>query len=193
MCPWLVFVFPYESNFLFKKILIVLGLILLVFVVVVALQPADFRVSRSLAMAAPPAAAFAQVNDFHKYDAWSPWVKLDPKAKISYEGPDAGVGAKFNWAGNSDVGKGSMTIVESKPDEQIRLDLEFVEPMAGKCDTLFTFKPEGEKTIVTWNMAGKNNFIQKAMSLFMNCDKIVGDQFEIGLNNMKAIVEAQPK
>jgi hypothetical protein len=177
---------------MFKKILIALGLMIAVFVVVVAVQPTDFRVTRSAAMAATPAETFEQVNDFHKWDAWSPWVKLDPNAKMTYDGPPSGAGAKCSWAGNSDVGTGSMTIVESKPGEQVRIELEFVEPMAGKCDTLFTFKPEGDKTAVTWTMSGKNNFMGKAMSLFIDCDKMMGGEFEKGLANMKKVVESQP-
>jgi hypothetical protein len=82
-----------------------------------------------------------------------------------------------------------MTIIESKPDERIRIDLEFIKPFAGKSDTLFTFKPEGDQTVVTWDMSGKNNFMAKAISLFMDCDKMVGGQFELGLANMKSIVE----
>jgi len=178
---------------MFKKILIGLLVVILVFILVVALQPTDFSVKRSLSMAGPAATAFEQVNDFHRWESWSPWVKLDPKAKLTFDGPTEGVGAKFQWAGNSDVGAGQMTIKESKPSEQVRIDLDFTEPMAGKCETLFTFQPEGEKTLVTWTMSGKNNFLGKAMSLFVDCDKMVGDQFVVGLENMKKVVEKQPQ
>jgi hypothetical protein len=176
---------------MWKKILIGIGVFVVVFVIIVAAQPTDFRVVRSATMAAPPALVFAQVNDFRKWEAWSPWVKMDPNAKISYDGPTTGTGAKFHWAGNSDVGSGSMTIVDSRPDDRILIDLEFVEPFAGKCDTLFTFKPEADQTSVTWDMSGKNNFIAKAISLFIDCDKMVGEQFEIGLASMKAVVESE--
>jgi hypothetical protein len=178
---------------MFKKLFIALGLLIGLFVLVVAVQPTDFRVVRSATMAAPPARVFAQVNDFHKWEAWSPWVKLDPNAKVSYEGPTEGTGAKFHWAGNADVGEGNMTITESRPDERIRIDLVFIKPFAGKCDTLFTFEPSGDQTTVTWDMSGKNNFIAKAISLCIDCDKMVGGQFELGLNSMKAIVESQPQ
>ena len=71
-----------------KKILIALAVLIVGFIVVVALQPSDFRVERSATVAAPQADIFAQVNDLHKWDAWSPWAKLDPDAKISFEGPE---------------------------------------------------------------------------------------------------------
>ena len=89
-----------------KKILIGVGAALALLLVVIALQPATFHVERSLTMAASPEAAFAQVNDFHAWSAWSPWEKLDPSMKRSYDGAPAGVGAKYAWVGNKDVGGG---------------------------------------------------------------------------------------
>lgn len=173
-----------------KKILIALAAIVVVFVAVVAMQPSEFRVARTATMSAPAPAVFAQVNDLHKWEAWSPWAKLDPAAKSTFEGPPAGTGAIFRWAGNNQVGEGSMTITESRPNELIRFNLEFLKPMAGTSTAEFTFKPEGNQTTVTWSMSGKNNFIAKAMCLFMNMDQMVGGQFEKGLAAMKSIVEA---
>ena len=104
-----------------KKILIGLAVLILGFVAFVAMQPSDFRVERSLTMAASPADAFAQVNDLRKWEAWSPWAKLDPDAKISFEGPEAGQGAAMSWACNDQVGEGKMTVVESRPNDEIKL------------------------------------------------------------------------
>ncbi|MBI2924099.1 MAG: SRPBCC family protein [Verrucomicrobia bacterium] len=176
-----------------KKILIALAAIIVVFVVIVALQPSDFRVTRSATMSAKPAAVFDQVNDLHKWEAWSPWAKLDPAAKNTFEGPAAGTGAIFRWAGNNQVGEGSMTITESRPNELVRFRLDFLKPMAGSSDAEFTFKPEGNQTTVTWTMTGENNFIAKAICLFMSMDKMVGGQFETGLASIKSIVEAPAK
>ena len=176
-----------------EKILIALGLILIVFVIVVATRPADFHVSRSATIAAPPEAIFPHVNELKKWDAWSPWMKLDPNAKSTFQGPPAGKGASMSWAGNNEVGEGKMTISESSPNELVRFKLEFYKPMAGNCDAEFTFKPEGNQTTVTWTMTGKNNFIAKAVSLFMDCDAMVGGQFEKGLANMKSVAEAAAK
>jgi uncharacterized protein YndB with AHSA1/START domain len=172
-----------------KKILIVLALIVAAFAVVVALQPSSFRVERSAVMLAPPPAVFAQVNDFHHWDAWSPWAKLDPAARTSFEGPEAGTGAVFRWAGNHEVGEGSMTITESVPSERIRIRLDFLEPLEGTSDVEFTFKPEGEGTRVTWSMAGENNFVSKAICMFMDMDEMVGGMYEKGLANLGSVVQ----
>jgi hypothetical protein len=175
-----------------KKILIALVAIVVVFVGVVAMQPSEFRIARTATMSAPAPAVFAQVNDFHNWEAWSPWAKLDPAAKNSFEGPSAGTGAIFRWAGNREVGEGSMTITENRPSDLIRITLEFLKPFRATNTAEFTFKPDGDQTAVTWSMAGKNNFISKAICLFMNMDKMVGGKFEEGLAQMKSVVEAAP-
>ena len=176
-----------------KIILIAVAVIIIVFVVIVALQPSEFRVARSATMSAPAPTVFAQVNDFHKWEAWSPWGKIDPAMKQSYEGAPAGVGAIYTWIGNNEVGEGRMTIVESRPSDLIRIKMEFFKPFAANSTAEFTFKPEGNQTAVTWSMTGENNFMAKAIHLFMSMDKMIGGQFEKGLASMKAVVEAAPK
>jgi hypothetical protein len=175
------------------KILIGLGVVIALLLIVIVTRPADFSVSRSATMAASPAAVYDVVNDFHKWETWSPWAKLDPNCKNDFSGPTSGVGSKFAWDGNSEVGTGNMEIVESVPNDHIKLRLEFVRPFAGVSDTLFTFKPAGDKTDVTWTMSGKNGFMGKAMSLIMNCDKMVGPQFEKGLASMEQAAVANSK
>ena len=178
---------------MFTRIIIALAVIVVVLVVIVALQPAGFRVTRSVTMSAPAPAVFAQVNDFHKWEAWNPWGKIDPAMKQTYEGAPAGTGAIYTWIGNKEVGEGRMTIIESRPSELIRIKMEFFKPFAGISTAEFTFKPEGNQTAVTWSMSGKNNFMAKAIHLFMNMDRMIGGQFEKGLASMKSIVETAPK
>jgi len=161
--------------------------IIAIFLVLVATRPADFRVERSATLSASPAALFEHVNDHHKFAVWNPFMKLDPNVKNTYSGPDSGVGAVCSWEGNSDVGAGSCTIIESKPSEIVRCRMDWKRPMEGTSTVDFTFKPEGGKTVVTWAMYGKNNFMGKVVSLFMDCDKICGPQFEKGLADLGAM------
>lgn len=158
-------------------------------VVLVSQRPDKFSVSRATTINAPPHAVFEQVNDLHNWEAWSPWAKLDPNAKNSFEGAPLGPGASMSWDGNAKVGAGRMTIVESRQDERIRMKLDFKRPMESTAAVEFAFAETGGATTVTWTMSGTNNFMAKAMSLFMNCDKMVGGQFEQGLANLKAIAE----
>jgi hypothetical protein len=176
-----------------KIILIAIAVIVVAFVVVVALQPSEFHIVRSATISAPAPAVFAQVNDFHKWEAWNPWGRIDPAMKQSYEGAPAGTGAIYAWAGNKEVGEGRMTLTESRPSDLIRIKLEFFKPFAATNTAEFTFKPEGNQTTVTWSMTGENNFMAKAIHLFINMDKMVGGQFEKGLAQMKSVVEAAAK
>jgi hypothetical protein len=172
------------------RILAAVGSLLVALLVIIAMQPDYFTLTRSTTVAASPQAVFAQVNDFHAWPKWSPWAKLDPSMKSTYTGPESGVGASYAWMGNEQVGEGKMTIIKAQPFERIDISLEFISPMAATNLTEFTFKPEGENTLVTWTMSGKNNFIAKAFHLFIDMDKMVGDDFEKGLAQLKTTVES---
>jgi hypothetical protein len=169
------------------KILLGLAGFIAVFLLIIAARPANFRVERSATLAAYPMALFEQVNDHRKFAVWNPFLNLDPNVKNTYTGPDSGVGAVCSWDGNKDVGAGTCTIIESKPGELVRFRMDWKRPMEGTATVDFTFRPEGDKTIVTWAMYGKNNFLGKAMSLFMDCDKMCGPQFEKGLADLGAV------
>jgi hypothetical protein len=117
---------------------------------------------------------------------------MDPAMKETYDGAPSGVGASYSWSGNKNVGIGRMTLTESRPFEQIKIRLEFLKPFAATNTAEFTFKPDGNQTIVTWSMFGKSNFICKLMGLFMSMDKMCGSQFEKGLADLKTASEAAP-
>jgi len=152
------------------KLVIVLAILVIGLIVIVAMRPSEFRVMRSALIGAPPDVVFPHVNDLHNWEAWSPWAKLDPAAKSTYEGPPTGVGAAFSWDGNNKIGEGRMTIVESHPNDLVRFRLDFLKPFKGTNHAEFTFKPEDNQTRVTWTMSGSCGFMAKLMGLFMNCD-----------------------
>jgi len=177
-----------------KNILLALAAIIAVLVIIVALQPDTFQVTRNITIKAPPSTIFPQVNDLHQWTAWSPWERLDPALQRTYEGSPTGSGAIYRWnSAKNDVGQGAMTITDSRPSELVGIKLEFLKPFAATNDVAFTFKPEGDETLVTWTMNGKANFMCKAMNLVMNMDKMVGGDFEKGLTNLKSVTEAAPR
>jgi polyketide cyclase/dehydrase/lipid transport protein len=171
------------------KVGVTLAVLVIGVVIVVATRPAEFRVTRSTSIAAPPATVFAEVNDFHHWPAWNPWATIDPAMKETYEGAAAGPGAIYTWAGNNQAGAGRMTLVESRPSELIRITLEFLRPFAATNTAEFSFKPADGHTVVTWSMSGEKNFVTKAMGLVVGMDSMIGGQFEKGLARMKSIVE----
>jgi Polyketide cyclase / dehydrase and lipid transport len=167
-----------------------LAVIVIGFAAFVATRPSEYRVARTTTVAAPASAVFAQVNDFHRWGAWNPWAKLDPAMKQAYEGAPAGPGAVYTWAGNKEVGEGRMTVTESRPNELVRINLEFLKPFAATSTAEFRFSPEGDRTAVTWSMVSQTNFVAKIVHLFVDMDTMIGGNFERGLADMKMVVEA---
>lgn len=174
-----------------KIILIVVVVLALALIIAIAMQPSELFVERSTVMAAPPSAIFPEINNFHQWAAWNPWDKIDPAMKRTYSGPDEGVNARYAWEGNNEVGQGAMSIIESKANERVRIKLEFLKPFAATNTTEVILTPEGDKTKVTWNMSGKNSVMGRVMGLFMSMDKMIGDNYEKGLADLKAIAEAK--
>jgi hypothetical protein len=176
-----------------KIILITISTIIVVFLIIVTMQPSSYRVTRSLIIAAPSDAVFPHMNELKKWEAWNPWGKADPNMKLTYGGPAAGVGANYSWAGNNEVGEGRATIAESRPSESVKYKMEFFKPMSATSEMEFAFKPRGNQTEVTVTVTGEKNFMAKAFCLFVSMDKMIGGKFERALADLKAMVESPAK
>lgn len=172
-----------------KKILIGLAVLIAGVIAAAFTKSPEFRVERSLVIAAPAEKLFPWFDNHKKFNEWNPWSKMDPEARNTYTGPEAGVGAVASWEGDK-VGKGSATITESKPNERIVERMDWLKPMEGVSTVEFTFKPEGEgKTKVTWAMYGKNEgVLARVVSLFMDCESMCGPEFEKGLADVARLV-----
>ena len=140
---------------LLKMLFALLALVVGVVLIIPAFQAKQFRVERSRDIAAPVGDIFPLVNDLNKFNEWSPWAKLDPDAKAVFSEQTEGVGASFSWEGNYEVGKGSMTNIESRPNELIRFRMDFLEPMEATDTAEFTFHPQNDGTKVTWAIYGE--------------------------------------
>ena len=173
-----------------KKILIGLAMLVIGVIAAALLKSPDFRVERSITIAAPPEAVFVWFNSHKKFNEFNPWLKMDPASKVESSGPDSGVGAVSTWDG-AKTGKGKATITESKPNELIRLRMDWLEPMEGVSTVDYLFKTEGGKTTVTWAMYGKNEgLLAKVMSLVMDCESMCGPEFEKGLAGVAKLATA---
>jgi Polyketide cyclase / dehydrase and lipid transport len=175
---------------MFKKIGLGLMVLIAALLIIIAIQPSDFKVSRSATMKAPLAKVFDEIDDFQSFQTWSPWAKLDPNCKYTFEGPESGAGSIMKWAGDNEVGEGSLTMTETDPASGVKQKLEFTKPFVCQNDVAISLRPEGDnQTVVVWSMSGKNDFMGKAMSLIMNMDKMVGSMYDKGLATLKAKVE----
>ena len=157
--------------------------------VTAAFQPDRFAVSRSATVAAPPERIFGLISDFHRWQAWSPYEKLDPAIRRRFSGPEQGTGAAYQWEGNSKVGSGRMTIIKAPSPTQVAIRLDFEKPFEAHNVATFTLEPHGRSTNVTWAMEGPTPYLGKVIHLFLDMDRLVGRDFETGLANLKTIAE----
>jgi uncharacterized protein YndB with AHSA1/START domain len=174
---------------MFKYIVIALVIGIAGILIIAAIRPDTFLVERSTRVKAPPEKIFHYVNDFHQWGVWSPYEKLDPAMKRSFDGAPAGKGAVYEWKGNNKAGQGRMEIVDSANPGRIVIKLDFIEPFEAHNTAAFTFRPTGDNTRVTWSMDGQTPYIGKVMGLFINMDKMIGSDFETGLDNLRAVSE----
>lgn len=171
-----------------KRIALGLAAALAVLLVVVALQPAAFTVERSRVIAAPPAAIYPHIADLRAMNVWSPWAHMDPKLTMSYDGPPAGVGARSAWQ-SPQMGDGRMSVVAATPPSDVELKLELLGAMGATNRVRFHLEPVAQGTEVTWSMDGRNGFLGKAFSLFLDMDTMVGGVFADGLAALAKQVE----
>ena len=175
---------------MWKKIAIAVVMLILGLVGYAATRPGTYEVVRSETIQAPADKVQALITDFHAWEKWSPWDRLDPQLKRSYSGAASGVGAIYEWKGNDEVGSGRMTITAVDPGKSVSIKVEFSEPFAAINPTLFTLEASGSATKVSWKMNGDVMGLPgKLMGIFMDMDAMIGKNFESGLDNLKAIAE----
>ena len=171
---------------------IVISVIVLIVAVLIyaATRPDTFRIQRSASINAPPDKIFTILNDFHRSESWSPYEKKDPMMKRTFSGAASGKGAVYEFDGNKEVGKGRLTITDTVPPSKVTIALDIVEPFAAHNIVEYTLESKGDATQVTWSMTGQSPYVAKVICLFMNMDRMVGKDFEVGLANLKVVAEA---
>lgn len=149
----------------------------------------SFTVERSASIAAPPQRIYEQIANFHNWTNWSPWEDVDPELRRTYSGAESGTGAIYAWSGNRKAGQGRMEIIDASAPSRVRIDLAFEKPWKARNDTLFFIQPEGSGSRVTWSMTGRKSLVMKVMGLVMSMDKMIGPDFEKGLQRLKTTTE----
>jgi len=171
-----------------KKILLgvvaAVGVVVVGVLIVAATRPDVIHVERSLTIAAAPAAIYPELVDLKRFVVWSPWSGIDPAQKTEISDPSAGVGARYAWAGNADVGVGYMAITSVEPDTNVVMRLVFTSPWQSEADVGFYLAPAGEGTSVRWTYDQRAGFSDKVFGLFMDMDTMLGADFEKGLRNL---------
>lgn len=165
------------------------GVLIVAVMVYAATRPDTFRVYRSAAIKAPPEKIFPFINDFRQWTVWSPYENKDPDMKRTYGPTSSGKGAVYEWTGNSNVGAGRITITDAAAPSKVAIDLHMLKPFEARNDVVFSLEPKGDVTTVTWDMQGPVPYFAKIIHMFVNMDKMVGSDFEVGLANLKAAAE----
>ncbi len=171
-----------------KAVAIVIVAIIVAILIYAASKPDVTIVERSIVIKATPEKIFALINDFHQWDKWTPYNK-DPAMKKTYSANTSGKGAAYAWEGNSAVGKGDISITESEPPARIAFNLHMIKPFEGNNHVVFALKAAGDSTAVSWILEDKQSYFVKILGIFLNIDKMVGRDFEMGLANLKALAE----
>ena len=167
----------------------VLAVAIAIVLILAATKPATLRVQRATTVKAPPEKIFALISDFHQWRTWSPYENKDPAMQRTYEGAASGRGAVYAWDGNKNVGSGRMEILETSVPSKITIKLDFFKPFEGHNTAEFTMLPQGDGTDVTWLMYGPAPLMSRVMQVFINFDRMIGKDFEVGLANLKSLAE----
>ena len=171
------------------RLLLGISLLVMLLVVVAFSLPQQITVARSMVINAPEADVFAYLNNYRRFNEWSPWAARDPEAKYVFSGPEEGKGARMEWSSdNPEVGSGAQEIVESQPGALVRVSLDFGD--MGKGGATFQLEPSGAGTRVIWafNTDVGNNPMRRWMGLMF--DRWIGADYEEGLERLKKVVEA---
>ena len=169
------------------KILCIIFISLIAIVVVLGLiAPKNYQVERSAVVPSKnKEVIFKNISIWSEFIKWNPWSELDPNQKVTFKGAEGTVGSSYSWSGNDSVGVGEMTITKLVPNETVESDLHFIKPFESKNKTVMSMTPEADGYKVTWQMRGSTPFPMNIMNLFISMDKMIGKDFEKGLNSLK--------
>ena len=152
-------------------------------------KPDTLRVQRATSIHAAPEKIFPLIEDFHRWQSWSPYETRDPDMQRSFSGAERGKGAVYAWNGNKNVGSGRMEILDAPAPDKVVIKLDFLKPFEAHNTAEFTLLPQGDTTNVTWLMHGPAPLMSKVMQVFMNMDNMIGKDFAVGLANLKRVTE----
>jgi Polyketide cyclase / dehydrase and lipid transport len=169
---------------------ILLALVVLVVLIYASTKPGQYTISRSVSINAGAEKIHATINTPREFERWSPYSPKDPQMSNTYSGPERGVGARNEFVGNGQVGSGSVEIIRSTPPSEVVMRLIMIKPFAADNEVTYSIAPQGAACQVTWAMKAKAPFFVKLMSVFINMDKMIGQDFEVGLGKLKVLMEA---
>jgi uncharacterized protein YndB with AHSA1/START domain len=176
---------------LLKYFLLTLGIIIVIPLILALFVKKTYEVEREVIINRPKEEVFDYLKYLKNQDEFSKWASMDPSMKKSYKGTDASPGFISAWeSDNPQVGKGEQEIIQIKEGERIDYELRFQEPFESRSNAyIITTADSPERTSVKWGFTGKMDYPMNLMLLFMDFEKMIGNDFETGLNQLKSILE----
>lgn len=170
-------------------VVVLLAVVVIAVLIFAATKPDRFHIERTVSIHAPAERIYPLIENFSNWAKWSPYEKLDPAMKKSLSGAASGVGAVYGWESKGKAGAGRMEITEAEPASKILIKLDFTRPMAASNVATFSLVPTGDTVDVTWAMDGRSSYLSKVMDVVIGLDKMVGKDFQKGLETMKTEAE----
>lgn len=173
-----------------KKILFFILLLVVALLVTAIFVSKDLNVEKEVVINKPKQQVFDYIKLLKNQNNYSVWSKMDPNMKTSFAATDGTVGFISAWEGNKDVGKGSQTITAIAEGEKLETDLKFIEPWESTAKAYMnTAAVNDSATKVIWGFKSKMAYPMNIIKLFMNMEKMLGDDYQNGLNNLKTVLE----
>lgn len=172
---------------------IILGVVIILIAVICVLgfiAPRQFAIQKTVTIEKPRFVVFEKIRMLKNHEAWNPWAKADPSIKYDWKGTDGTVGFITHWVGNNKVGEGEEEIKKIVEGERIDYEIRFKAPFKAVHTSYMTTVEDGDlKTKLTWAMSGRMSFPANIMFMIFEMQPKLEDDFEEGLNVLKAILE----
>jgi uncharacterized protein YndB with AHSA1/START domain len=180
----------HAMNILITILVAVFALLALLLIIALFTKKA-YGAEREITINKPRQDVFAYIKMLKNQDNFSKWASMDLTMKKAYKGTDGTVGFVSSWESeNKKVGKGEQEITKIAEGERVDYRLHFIEPFEGLANAYMTTTSVAEnQTRVKWGFDSSMKYPMNIMLLFMNMEKMVGDDFATGLNNLKANLE----
>ncbi len=174
-----------------KIILLSLLTIVALALIIALFVNGDYSIKRSIVVNKPTAEVFGYIKYLKNQSEYSKWARMDPGMKVEYRGTDGQPGFVSAWDSNRDsVGKGEQEIKKIDEGKRVDYEIRFIKPMEAVAPAyLITDSIAPAQTKVTWGFEEHVPYPFNIMCLFFDVEKLIGNDLQTGLGNLKGKLE----
>jgi hypothetical protein len=180
-------------KFIKRTLFVLLSIVALILIIALFIDT-EYHVERSVSINKPSKEVFTYISHLKNQDDYSVWASMDPNMKKWYKGTDGTVGFVSYWdSKKEDVGAGEQEIKGIQQGKRVDFEIRFKRPYKSTAAAYMTTDAKGENTTtVEWGIDGTTPYPWNFFCLFMDMDKMIGDDFDKGLKGMKQKLESDP-